>query len=77
MNKNTEPGKTLWNLCDGVGYLRVALTAETKRKRQMAWVTRQGVLALAPDIPVSARNLLARGFSFRRRLVVASGLGGK
>ena len=39
--------------------------------------TRQGVLALAPDIPVSARNLLARGFSFRHRLVVASGLGGK
>ena len=33
----------------------------------------QAALALAPDIPVSARNLLASGFSFRLRLVVASG----
>ena len=37
MNKKTEPGKTLWNLRDGVGYLRVALTAESKGTRQIAW----------------------------------------
>ena len=38
MNKNTEPGKTLWNLRDGMEYLRVALTADSKRTRQTAWV---------------------------------------
>ena len=38
MNKKTEPGKTLWNLPDGVGYLWVALTAQSKRTRQTAWV---------------------------------------
>ena len=38
MNKNTEPGKTLWNLRDGMEYLRIALTADSKRTRQTAWV---------------------------------------
>ena len=38
MNKNIEPGKTLWNLRDGMGYLKVALTAESKRTRQTAWL---------------------------------------
>ena len=38
MNKNIEPGKTLWYLRDGMGYLKVALTAKSKRTRQTAWV---------------------------------------
>ena len=73
MNKNIEPGKTLYNPRDGMEYLKVALTAESKGTRQTAWLIVKQVLALAPDIHVSARNLLASGFSFRLRLVVASG----
>ena len=42
MNKNIEPGKTLYNLReylrDGMGYLKVALTAKSKGTRQTAWV---------------------------------------
>ena len=38
MNKNIEPGKTLYNLRDGMEYLKVALTAESKGTRQTAWV---------------------------------------
>ena len=38
MNKNIEPGKTLCNLRDGMGYLKVALTAKSKGTRQTAWV---------------------------------------
>ena len=34
MNKNIEPGKTLWYLCDGVGYLWLALT----KRKKTAWV---------------------------------------
>ena len=39
MNKNIEPGKTLWYLRDGMEYLKVALTAESKGTRQTAWLT--------------------------------------
>ena len=38
MNKNIEPGKTLYKLRDGMEYLKVALTAESKETRQTAWV---------------------------------------
>ena len=38
MNKNIEPGKTLYNLRDGMEHLKVALTAESKGTRQTAWV---------------------------------------
>ena len=38
MNKNIEPGKTLWYLRDGVEYLKVALTAKSKGTRQTAWL---------------------------------------
>ena len=38
MNKNIEPGKTLWRLREGVGYLWLALTAKSKGTRQTAWV---------------------------------------
>ena len=37
MNKKTEPGKTLFYLRDGVGYLRLAFKAKSKSSRQMAW----------------------------------------
>ena len=72
MNKNIEPGKTPYNLRDGMEYLKVALTAESKGTRQTAWLIVKQYWLWAADIPVSARNLLASGFSFRR-LVVASG----
>ena len=52
------------------------MTARNRRVQENAangLANRQAALALAPDIPVSARNLLASGFSFRLRLVVASG----
>ena len=39
MNKNIEPGKTFYNLRDGMEYLKVALTAESKGTRQTAWLT--------------------------------------
>ena len=39
MNKNIEPGKTLWSLRDGMAYLKVALTAKSKGTRQTAWLT--------------------------------------
>ena len=38
MNKNIEPGKTLYNPRDGMEYLKVALTAESKGTRQTAWL---------------------------------------
>ena len=38
MNKNIEPGKTPYNLRDGMEYLKVALTAESKGTRQTAWL---------------------------------------
>ena len=38
MNKNIEPGKTLWDLREGVGYLWVALTAKSKGTRQTSWL---------------------------------------
>ena len=38
MNKNIEPGKTLYNLRDGMEHLKVALTAESKGTRQTSWV---------------------------------------
>ena len=38
MNKNIEPGKTLWRLLDGMEYLKVALTAKSKGTRQTAWL---------------------------------------
>ena len=38
MNKNIEPGKTLYDLREGMGYLKDALRAESKGTRQTAWV---------------------------------------
>ena len=38
MNKNIEPGKTLYYLREGMGYLWLALTAKSKRTRQTAWL---------------------------------------
>ena len=38
MNKNIQPGKTLWRLLDGMEYLKVALTAKSKGTRQTAWL---------------------------------------
>ena len=38
MNKNIEPGKTLYDLREGMGYLKDALRAESKGTRQTSWV---------------------------------------
>ena len=69
MNKNIEPGKTLWYLRDGIVYLWLCFSQE----KENGLGNLQGVLALAPDIPVSDRQFFWYAvFSFRR-LVVASG----
>ena len=73
MNKNIEPGKTLYDLREGMGYLKDALRAESKGTRQTSWVIFKQYWLWPLTFPVSARNLLASGFSFRLRLVVASG----
>ena len=38
MNKNIEPGKTLYDLRAGMEYLKIALRAESKGTRQTAWL---------------------------------------
>ena len=38
MNKNIQPGKTLYYLIDWMEYLKIALTAESKGTRQTAWL---------------------------------------
>ena len=74
MNKNIEPGKTLYDLREGMGYFEArCFKSRVQGNAANVLANLQGVLDLAPDIPVSARNLLASGFSFRLRLVVASG----
>ena len=44
MNKNIEPGKTLWYLRDGMVYLWLALI----KRKKTAWVIFKEFLALAP-----------------------------
>ena len=37
MDKNIEPGKTFYNLRDGMEYFKIALRAESKGTRETAW----------------------------------------
>ena len=54
-----------------MGYLKVALTAESKRTAANGLGNLQAALALAPDIHcLCSQSFMASGFSFRLRLVV-------
>ena len=62
MNKNIEPGKTFYSPREGMRYLKVCFNRRVQENAANGLANRQAALALAPDIPVSARNLLASGF---------------